>query len=73
MRISAGIWESGGSFHGMLIFLCGGDKALYETCEPLLEVMGKKHLLLGPDLLGIPIASPELASCFSTEVAVCVA
>jgi len=32
---------------GQLIFLCGGDKALYETCEPLLEVMGKKHLLLG--------------------------
>ncbi len=30
-----------------LIFLCGGDKELYDLATPMLEVMGKKHMFLG--------------------------
>ncbi len=32
---------------GQLIFLCGGDKDLYEKATPLLKVMGKAQFLLG--------------------------
>lgn len=32
---------------GQLIFLCGGDKELYEQATPLLKVMGKAQFLLG--------------------------
>ncbi|KAL3145051.1 hypothetical protein ABBQ32_003540 [Trebouxia sp. C0010 RCD-2024] len=32
---------------GELIFLCGGDKELYEQATPLLQVMGKAQFLLG--------------------------
>lgn len=32
---------------GQLIFLCGGDKDLYEKATPLLEVMGKAQFFLG--------------------------
>jgi len=32
---------------GALIFLCGGDKKLYEQCIDAFQVMGKKHLFLG--------------------------
>ena len=32
---------------GQLIFLCGGDKELYDQATPLLKVMGKAQFLLG--------------------------
>ncbi|KAJ1477660.1 hypothetical protein T484DRAFT_1820426 [Baffinella frigidus] len=32
---------------GALVFLCAGDKALYDAVVPCLEVMGKKHMFLG--------------------------
>lgn len=32
---------------GQLIFLCGGDKELYEQATPLLKVMGKAQFFLG--------------------------
>ena len=32
---------------GQLIFLCGGDKELYEKATPLLKVMGKAQFFLG--------------------------
>jgi len=32
---------------GQLIFLCGGDKDLYEKATPLLKVMGKAQFFLG--------------------------
>lgn len=32
---------------GALIFLCAGDRSLYEQSMKALEVMGKKHLFLG--------------------------
>ena len=33
---------------GALIFLCGGDAALYKEVQPDLEVMGKADFLFGP-------------------------
>ena len=32
---------------GQLIFLCGGDRQLFDNSIPLLEVMGKAHFFLG--------------------------
>ena len=32
---------------GQLIFLCGGDRKLFDKSIPLLEVMGKAHFFLG--------------------------
>lgn len=32
---------------GALIFLCAGDKDLYEYASPLLDVMGKARFFLG--------------------------
>jgi len=32
---------------GALVFLCGGDKPLYEEAMPALEIMGKKSFYLG--------------------------
>ena len=32
---------------GQLIFLCGGDKELYDEATPLLKVMGKAQFFLG--------------------------
>ncbi len=32
---------------GALIFLCGGDKELYDYASPLLDVMGKAKFFLG--------------------------
>ena len=32
---------------GTLIFLCGGDQALFDRAGPLLDVMGKAKLYLG--------------------------
>ena len=32
---------------GQLIFLCGGDKELYDRSTPLLDVMGKAKFHLG--------------------------
>lgn len=32
---------------GQLIFLCGGDKELFESSGPLLDVMGKAKFHLG--------------------------
>ena len=40
---------------GQLIFVCGGDKELYERATPLLDVMGKAKFYLGP-------VSPNLLS-----------
>ena len=33
---------------GQLIFVCGGDKELFERSTPLLDVMGKAKFYLGP-------------------------
>ena len=33
---------------GQLIFLAGGDRALFERARPALDVMGKAALFLGP-------------------------
>ena len=33
---------------GQLIFVCGGDKELFERAAPLLDVMGKAKFYLGP-------------------------
>ena len=38
---------------GQLIFLCGGDKDLYDYASPLLDVMGKAKFFLGE------VCSPE--------------
>ena len=35
------------ALQGTLIFLCGGDKELYEYASPLLDVMGKAKFFLG--------------------------
>ena len=35
------------ALQGALIFLCGGDKDLYEFSGPLLDVMGKAKFYLG--------------------------
>ena len=32
---------------GNLVFLCGGDKALFDLSAPLLDVMGKAKFFLG--------------------------
>ena len=32
---------------GQLVFLCGGDRALFDQSAPLLDVMGKAKLFLG--------------------------
>ena len=32
---------------GQLIFLCGGDEALYKECETAFDIMGKAHYFLG--------------------------
>ena len=60
MRASQIVKEAGGSYleapvsgskqpaeQGTLIFLCGGDQALFEEAGPLLDVMGKAKLFLG--------------------------
>ena len=54
------VTEAGGSYleapvggskqpaeQGDLVFLCGGDRALFEKCAPLLDVMGKAKFFLG--------------------------
>ena len=54
------VTEAGGSYleapvggskqpaeQGNLVFLCGGDKALFDKCAPLLDVMGKAKFFLG--------------------------
>ena len=33
---------------GQLIFVCGGDRELYEQAAPLLDVMGKARFYYGP-------------------------
>lgn len=60
MRASQIVKEAGGSYleapvsgskqpaeQGTLIFLCGGDQALFDKAGPLLDVMGKAKLFLG--------------------------
>uniref|UniRef100_A0A6U1E969 6-phosphogluconate dehydrogenase NADP-binding domain-containing protein n=2 Tax=Eukaryota TaxID=2759 RepID=A0A6U1E969_9CHLO len=37
---------------GQLIFLCGGDEALYNRCLPAFEIMGKKSFFFGATGLG---------------------
>jgi glyoxylate/succinic semialdehyde reductase len=37
---------------GQLIFLCGGDEALYSRCLPAFEIMGKKSFFFGATGLG---------------------
>lgn len=32
---------------GQLIFLCGGDQALYEKCSEAFDIMGKRAFYLG--------------------------
>lgn len=49
---------------GQLIFLCGGDKELYEKATPLLKVMGKAQFLLGEVGACIPYLAPP---CVGTE------
>lgn len=34
---------------GTLVFLCGGDRTLFDEAQPALEVMGKKSFYLGVD------------------------
>jgi len=49
---------------GQLIFLCGGDKDLYEEATPLLKVMGKAQFFLGE----VGACTPGLAPpCAGTE------
>jgi len=40
--------SKGPAEQGTLIFLCGGDKGLYERIKPDLEAMGKADYFLGP-------------------------
>lgn len=60
MRASQIVKEAGSSYleapvsgskqpaeQGTLIFLCGGDQALFDKAGPLLDVMGKAKLFLG--------------------------
>ena len=51
---------------GALIFLCGGDQALFDKAGPLLDVMGKAKLFLGN------VRSPSLPksapSCGITQI-----
>ena len=61
------VTEAGGSYleapvsgskqpaeQGTLIFLCGGDQALFDRAGPLLDVMGKAKLFLG-NVRSIPL------------------
>lgn len=41
---------------GQLIFLCGGDKELYDQAGPLLDVMGKAKFHLGEVCTAIYVA-----------------
>ena len=45
---------------GQLIFLCGGDKELYEQATPLLKVMGKAQFFLGEVCCEQPSISNQL-------------
>lgn len=40
--------SKGPAEQGSLIFLCGGERALFDKVEPALSVMGKKSFFLGP-------------------------
>ena len=44
---------------GQLIFLCGGDKELYEKATPLLKVMGKAQFFLGEVCATYFICKPD--------------
>ena len=53
---------------GTLIFLCGGDEALFERSADLLDVMGKAKLFLGQVWAQSPLTSYlEVAWCAITQ------
>jgi len=47
--VTGGTW---GAEKGELVFMIGGDKAVYERVKPALDAMGKKFFLLGPNGAG---------------------
>ena len=54
---------------GQLIFLAGGDRALFERAQPALDVMGKAAFFLGPARGPLPVAlGPSLGCAWVCEV-----
>ena len=51
--------SKGPAEQGTLIFLCGGDEALFERSAALLDVMGKAKLFLGQVISWFPLRAPK--------------
>lgn len=58
--------SKGPAEQGTLIFLCGGEKELYDKSAPLLDVMGKAKLFLG-EVEPRCFLSPSLALTWAYE------